>query len=54
MQDKVVQCTLYDKSKKTLVWREETSVLLAITLKAGQESNKGKLPMQTTVTTNSS
>ncbi|XP_060765200.1 interleukin-1 beta-like [Neoarius graeffei] len=40
MQDKVVQCTLYDKSKKTLVWREETSILLAITLKAGQESNK--------------
>lgn len=54
MQDKVVQCTLYDKSKKALVQKEKLPFLLAITLKAGQESNKGKLPMQTTVTTNSS
>ncbi|MCJ8742356.1 hypothetical protein PDJAM_G00081160 [Pangasius djambal] len=39
-QDKVVQCTICDKSKRALVRRENLPILLAITLKGGNEKNK--------------
>ncbi|MCI4388138.1 hypothetical protein PGIGA_G00082100 [Pangasianodon gigas] len=39
-QDKVVQCTICDKSKRALVQRENLPILLAITLKGGNEKNK--------------
>ncbi|KAB5543404.1 hypothetical protein PHYPO_G00078740 [Pangasianodon hypophthalmus] len=39
-QDKVVQCTICDKSKRALVRREKPPILLAITLKGGNEENK--------------
>ncbi|KAF7701088.1 interleukin-1 beta-like [Silurus meridionalis] len=40
MQDKVVQCSICDKSKRTLVQREKPPLLFAITLKGGNEDNK--------------
>ncbi|KAI5099769.1 interleukin-1 beta, partial [Silurus meridionalis] len=40
MQDKVVQCSICDKSKRTLVQREKHPLLFAITLKGGNEDNK--------------
>lgn len=52
MQDKTVQCTICDKSKRALVRRDKLPMLLAITLKGGNEENKGKLPIQISVTTN--
>ncbi|KAK3521828.1 hypothetical protein QTP70_018564 [Hemibagrus guttatus] len=40
MQDKIVQCTICDKSKRALVQKEKPPILLAITLKGGNEENK--------------
>ncbi|GAA6091948.1 uncharacterized protein LOC113635103 [Tachysurus ichikawai] len=40
MQDKTVQCTICDKSKRTLVRNDKLPILLAITLKGGNEENK--------------
>ncbi|KAK2823327.1 hypothetical protein Q7C36_019927 [Tachysurus vachellii] len=40
MQDKAVQCTICDKSKRALVRRDKLPILLAITLKGGNEENK--------------
>ncbi|XP_060751785.1 interleukin-1 beta-like isoform X2 [Tachysurus vachellii] len=40
MQDKAVQCTICDKSKRALVRRDKPPILLAITLKGGNEENK--------------
>ncbi|TSM28087.1 Metal transporter CNNM3 [Bagarius yarrelli] len=40
MQDKVVQCTICDKSKRSLVRRDNLPILLAITLKGANENNK--------------
>ncbi|XP_058267192.1 interleukin-1 beta-like [Hemibagrus wyckioides] len=40
MQDKIVQCTICDKSKRALVQKEKPPILLAITLKGGNEETK--------------
>nr|AFL93442.1 IL-1 beta [Hemibagrus macropterus] len=40
MQDKIVQCTICDKSKRALVRRDKLPILLAITLKGANENNK--------------
>ncbi|KAF4082151.1 hypothetical protein AMELA_G00148380 [Ameiurus melas] len=40
LQDKVVRCTICDKSKRALVQRENLPLLLAFTLKGGNEENK--------------
>lgn len=52
MQDKIVQCTICDKSKRALVQKEKPPILLAITLKGGNEENKGERQIKTSVTTN--
>lgn len=51
LQDKVVRCTICDKSKRALVQKEKLPLLLAFTLKGGNKENKGKLSIQTTYTT---
>nr|CAE51868.1 interleukin-1 beta [Ictalurus punctatus] len=40
LQDKVVRCTICDKSKRALVQREKLPILLAFTLKGGNKDNK--------------